>query len=491
MAKGRRGSWPGLGVALLALFFVLYTPTGDRLYRAPSPSALWMSRHRALGPRLPELATQPVPQALALAGGLDEDDLQDLRDDPATRFWYGHLLSGDALLVHEPFLGPSGEKGWVVVSHVGWRHAHLRLISDLGVLKRWQRIGSSQGRSLWMRRSKSKRSTWVLALRQGTLVAVRHPNPLAIHEVLARLDGQIPHLAAIRPDVADWQRQEQHTDDEGRWMGGPFLSSPVNLRMETGADLLVKTDGAAIHDVLSWTPSPETRAFASRFAGAQVLATARIPPHETRPGGQLFVMAPPYSTLVSFLGVPSLVWISPATDAADAFAQARRLVKEAEVLLEQPWSEDARDPNIPVFVPEDPLWVAALGERSRPAATYLEGHLVLAFGRQTLERLLLRHRSEQARFEERDVRWNDDNGLFWMDVAKSLEVAQPFVLLAGLQNPTPEQAATGAGRGKRVVPVLNALQSLRIISIAKTEGFGAEGIGVVLTFFSTRDEIPH
>jgi hypothetical protein len=78
-----------------------------------------------------------------------------------------------------------------------------------------------------------------------------------------------------------------------------------------------------------------------------------------------------------------------------------------------------------------------------------------------------------------------------MDVAKSLEVAQPFVLLAGLQNPTPEQAATGAGRGKRVVPVLNALQSLRIISIAKTEGFGAEGIGVALTFFSSRDEIPH
>ncbi len=401
MAKWSRGAWSFFFLILLALVFVLIAPPEKGpLHLAFSPSVYALSRHHAVAGRLDELLDSPVGQALL--------QLADEEVDAGTRFWIKELIPKEAQFGYEPFLGAERTPGWVGVSPVGARHMRLRALLDWVTLKRYERHGEHNGRNLWTRK-KEGRTRMTLALASGVLLVCIHEDADAIREVLDRLDGRRPSVAAdVFPD--SW-------DSDQVLLRSHFLGSPeirMDLEAATDSELTLQIKGP-----FSFSEEEGLHGMATRFGGPATLAMLRLP---ALPGYGLYgesvvlLTGTPFQGGLALFGVPALQ-IMQAWD--ETWGQTEAMQAHFRAVLER--ESGRRWQSAPVengmrLMPEDAALRRFLRGGHVPGALWSNEVLVYTSSLLATENLFRRlTRAGEVAFELRQLRWIDPTLVFWMD----------------------------------------------------------------------------
>jgi hypothetical protein len=255
-----------VAVAVWWLGYIPYDPLA--IYRPIPASATLVGRHLQLPARWNDLLANPLARALMRTAGVRTEDAAGLVADEESRIWFEKLAGREGTLAYLPSRY-GGAPTWMAVSHLGGESQKLRWQLSLFRVPGFHRMTQFPGRSVWQVDSPELEpgQHLVIAFGEGVLLACLSDSPLAIAEVLAAYDGQVPRLMEEEPafkefaeadgrDVPDrlWIRDESEFAAEkspGVTVEIPALrGDSLSLSAATeGAGLLVPEDRAATTEI--------------------------------------------------------------------------------------------------------------------------------------------------------------------------------------------------------------------------------------------------
>lgn len=183
-----------LTMVVVTIGWVLHFPCDEQmLYRVVSPDAVWVSEHDRLSDRWNDMARNPV--LLGVLSGMDVPP-SDVQEFMTKGPWRGitRLMTGQrAVVSYEDGSGIGGRPAWVIASWVGGAVQLVRwdIVPKLiPGMKSVNNLGLQ--RKAWIMPIDSKkarlRRKLVITTQDGMLIGVISENPMAIRDVLARLN---------------------------------------------------------------------------------------------------------------------------------------------------------------------------------------------------------------------------------------------------------------------------------------------------------------
>lgn len=378
------------------VFFFFYVPgSPQRLHDVPSPDAIVVTHHDRLGSRIDLLTTNSAVRAGMFAGGVTSKKIRKWRDDPETSFLLEELLPGRGMAVYEPELGPSFEDGWVIAGWIGSRQMTVKLTFETVAMKKYKRVGSHRGVSIFSRRKPKKdRDPVTFAVFQGMALVVHHPRLDAIHEVIDRVAGDRLTLKHREPEMLALLDPEGEAHDRTfvQWKDHKLLGSITYLTEE---DAELKFSSEDLRPYFEYTLSAEHRHFLGGLVSNTYLASAHIPGNvpEWAAGGSLSILggAGRVNTVLPIgFQLPSLLWVEHVGSEEDALTVAAERMATLGDWLDTEWKqvEMGEGPILASYSAKNFAVNLNLIPPNNPAVAYVDGYLLLCNSARILEYLV-------------------------------------------------------------------------------------------------------
>ncbi len=197
-------------IAASVVWFVYVPRRTGRLAWAVPAGARWVSLHRGLADRWPEIARNPLAFEAARVAGVSSQDWASVAGGEVAG-WMERLAGDEVLLAQFP-VGP-GRRAWGAVSWIGGWAQKYRSLLNAGRTAGLRRFTVHGGRPVWILSSRLLRGGQhlSLALEEGILIACLSENPADILRMLDAYDGMAPREAEAGrlpsmsgPDAGIW-----------------------------------------------------------------------------------------------------------------------------------------------------------------------------------------------------------------------------------------------------------------------------------------------
>lgn len=213
--------WVKLGVLAAAaagtIAWMSYVPyDGARLVRAVPSGARWVSRHRHVAARWPDLSESLLVRLSGRLAGAKETAWRNLIGSASARWWVDRIADREVWLFDLP--GRSGGYAIGGAAWMGGRATRWRLAFQAGQVAGFDRLGEYRGRTMWVLRQPLDENgvRLALAIEEGVLLACLSLTPSDLYHVLDAYDG-----VAGRWGPAAMLRDVEESDAAlGRWDTG-------------------------------------------------------------------------------------------------------------------------------------------------------------------------------------------------------------------------------------------------------------------------------
>ena len=175
---------------LFAYVCLVFPYDAERLYRAVPPNAILISEHENLADRWPELVRGEPARSVWGVLGLKEQDRSRMTSRGVERI-VRRLASRNTVVAYVPELGRQRLPAWIAASWIGLEGQFLRLGLYDSHLADFQAMTLPNGRRALVLEGGEETGLRGLALvvTEGVLLACFSTDPLAIEEVLSRVEG--------------------------------------------------------------------------------------------------------------------------------------------------------------------------------------------------------------------------------------------------------------------------------------------------------------
>lgn len=180
------------------IWWALYVPRDmQALLRVVPAQATWLTTHDNLAGRWKDIAANPLLASVAGALEMEPEEWQEQATAKDTKSFL-HLLARDEIvLAYVPEMRSTGAPAWVFSAWLGGRSQRLRWtlysLNDPSLRQAASRNG--WGVWVWTPKGMKDGSRITLSLVEGMLIGCISTDTLAIEDVLACYDRQLPSLA--------------------------------------------------------------------------------------------------------------------------------------------------------------------------------------------------------------------------------------------------------------------------------------------------------
>ena len=133
----------------MAWWLVVVPFAPERLYRAIPSGCLFVSSHKNVAERWPDISQNPISRSLLGSLGVDLKEMDEWTRDPQFDIWMRRVVSEEVVVAYAPYLGALGTDAWVFTSWLGGWSQRLRWALQSSKQHVLEKTGTYGGRGIW------------------------------------------------------------------------------------------------------------------------------------------------------------------------------------------------------------------------------------------------------------------------------------------------------------------------------------------------------